>query len=111
MRAPGDDSNVARCFNYAQRMRGCPDRTQGPPNSSRHRGDTAGTPAAIVRGMAAIFALVFVPAVAAVLCTVGDIHGHLTFTSVAAASVFIALLGGLLVGLFRLAHQWDEPTH
>jgi hypothetical protein len=61
--------------------------------------------------MAAIFALVFVPAVAAVLFMLGDIHGHLSVTSVAATGMFVALLGGLLAGLFRLARQWDGSTH
>ncbi|HET9989775.1 MAG TPA: hypothetical protein VFQ65_14685 [Kofleriaceae bacterium] len=55
----------------------------------------------------------FVPAVAAVLFMVGDIHGHLSVTSIAATVMFLALLGGLVTGLFRLARQWDEdePAH
>lgn len=61
--------------------------------------------------MAAIFALVFVPAVAAVLVMLGDIHGHMSFTTIAATLTFLALIGGLITGLFRLAHQWDAPTH
>lgn len=61
--------------------------------------------------MAAIFALVFVPAVAAVLFMLGDIHGHLTASSIAATVIFVGLLTGLLTGLFRLARQWDESTH
>jgi hypothetical protein len=61
--------------------------------------------------MAAILALVFVPAVAAILFMIGNIHGHLSVTSVAATVIFLALLGGLLTGLFRLARQWDESTH
>ncbi|HEY6038469.1 MAG TPA: hypothetical protein VIV58_29505 [Kofleriaceae bacterium] len=61
--------------------------------------------------MAAIFALVFVPAVAAVLFMLGDVHGHLSFASVSATVIFVGLLTGLLTGLFRLARQWDESTH
>ena len=61
--------------------------------------------------MAAIFALVFVPAVAAVLFMLGDIHGHLSVTSIAATVIFLGLLTGMLTGLFRLARQWDESTH
>lgn len=61
--------------------------------------------------MAAIFALVFVPAVAAVLFMLGDVHGHVSFTTFAASLTFCALIGGLITGLFRLAHQWDAPTH
>ena len=65
----------------------------------------------MVQGMAAIFALVFVPAVAAVLFMLGDIHGHFSVTSVAATTIFLGLLVGLITGLFRLARQWDETTH
>jgi hypothetical protein len=61
--------------------------------------------------MAAIFALVFVPAVAAILFMLGDIHGHMSFTTFAATMTFFALIGGLITGLFRLARQWDAPTH
>lgn len=61
--------------------------------------------------MAAIFALVFVPALAAVLFMLGDVHGHMSFTTLAATLTFFALIGGLITGLFRLAHQWDAPTH
>ncbi len=57
--------------------------------------------------MAAVFALVFVPAVVALMCLFG-MHGALTFGTVAAAGVFIALLVGLLAGLFRLTHAWED---
>ena len=60
--------------------------------------------------MAAIFALVFVPAVAALLFMLGDVHGHLTFATIAATLTFVGLLGGLLTGLFRLAGQWDSSS-
>ena len=58
--------------------------------------------------MAAVFALIFVPAVAAFACMFGDIHGHVSFSAVAATLVFTALLVGLLTGLFRLAHKWED---
>ena len=58
--------------------------------------------------MAAVFALIFVPAVAAILCMVGDINGHGSFVTIAATGTFLALITGLLVGLFRLAHQWES---
>jgi hypothetical protein len=68
----------------------------------------AGTTYALLPDMAAIFALIFVPAVAAVLCMLGDAHGHLSLTTVAATTMFLALITGLIVGLFRLAQGWDE---
>jgi hypothetical protein len=61
--------------------------------------------------MAAIFALVFVPAVAAVLFLLGDLNGHVSISTVAASAVFVALLVGLLAGLFRMSRAWDDETH
>jgi hypothetical protein len=61
--------------------------------------------------MAAIFALVFVPAVLAVLVMLGDIHGHMSVSTLAASLTFCALIAGLITGLFRLARQWDATTH
>ena len=84
---------------------------QVPPDLTNQRRRNGGTAAAIAHDMAAIFALVFVPAVAAVLFMLGDIHGHFSVASIAATGIFLALLVGLLTGLFRLARQWDESTH
>jgi amino acid transporter len=61
--------------------------------------------------MAAIFALVFVPALAAVLFLVGNLQGHLTLAGVAAGATFVALITGILTGLFRMSRAWDEDTH
>jgi hypothetical protein len=58
--------------------------------------------------MAAVFALVFVPALAAVLLMLGMNHGAPSFSTVVPATVFVGLAAGLLVGLFRLAHDWEE---
>lgn len=69
-----------------------------------------GTARAEECGMAAIFALIFVPALAAVLFMIGGVHGHLSFSTGLAATVFVALATGLLTGLFRLAHSWDEES-
>lgn len=74
-------------------------------------GPSAGTTGAMVRDMAAIFALVFVPALAAVLFLLGDLHGHVSFTSIAAAGMFLALVAGLITGLFRMSRVWDDDTH
>jgi hypothetical protein len=68
----------------------------------------AGTAYATTMVMAAVFALIFVPALAAVLCMFGDIHGHLSFSTIAAGSMFVALITGLLGVLFRLARQWED---
>lgn len=61
--------------------------------------------------MAAIFALVFVPAFAAVLFVLGDLHGHMSLSSIAAAGMFVALVAGLIAGLFRMSRVWDDDTH
>ncbi|MEP6860314.1 MAG: hypothetical protein ABJE66_06830 [Deltaproteobacteria bacterium] len=84
---------------------------QGMRLRSLRRLVSPGTTAAVVRGMAAIFALVLVPALAAILCVLGDGHGHLSLSTIAATLTFFVLIGGLLTGLFRLARQWDAPTH
>jgi hypothetical protein len=62
--------------------------------------------------MAAVFALVFVPALASVLFMVGLVRGGLSFATFAASTVFVALATGMLIGLFRLARHWEEeePT-
>ncbi|MBS1118201.1 MAG: hypothetical protein H6Q90_429 [Deltaproteobacteria bacterium] len=62
--------------------------------------------------MAAVFALVFVPALAATLCIMGMFQGGVSFGSALAAAVFLALSTGMVTGLFRLAHKWEdeEPT-
>jgi hypothetical protein len=59
------------------------------------------------RVMAAVFALIFVPALAAALCILGGIHGHVSFATIAAGSLFLVLTGGLLGVLFRLSRQWE----
>jgi hypothetical protein len=56
--------------------------------------------------MAAVFALVFVPALAAVLC-LGGAHGHASFATIAAGGMFITLVAGVLGVLFRLSRQWE----
>jgi amino acid transporter len=61
----------------------------------------------MLAGMAAVFALIFVPAIAAILCMLGEVHGHLSLATVAATTTFLALIIGLLTGLFRLARQWE----
>ncbi len=63
--------------------------------------------------MAAIFALVFVPALGGVLFMLGGLHGQLTFGAVSATLMFIALAFGALGGLFKMSRAWDadETAH
>lgn len=62
--------------------------------------------------MAAVFALVFVPGLAAVLFMLGGNQGQLSFGSAFAATVFVALAAGIFTGLLRLTRQWEDekPT-
>lgn len=60
--------------------------------------------------MAAVFALVFVPGLAAVLFMLGLTGSGMTLATGAAAFVFVALATGLIAGLFRLAHTWEDEV-
>jgi hypothetical protein len=62
--------------------------------------------------MAAVFALVFVPGLAAVLFMLGGSQDHLSLSSAFATAMFFALVAGLFTGLVRLAHRWEDekPT-
>lgn len=63
--------------------------------------------------MAAIFALVFVPALAAVgFMILSAAQGELTFGTALATAMFAMLAMGVFYGLLKMARQWDaEPTH
>ena len=72
----------------------------------------SGTTRAEDDGMAAVFALIFVPTLAAVLFMLGGLDGSLSFSTGLATAVFVSLAIGILVGLFRLVHAWDgESPH
>jgi hypothetical protein len=58
--------------------------------------------------MAAIFALIFVPALAAMLFMLGLLHGNPSLASCAAVAIFVTLAMGVFVGLLRLMRQWEE---
>ena len=62
--------------------------------------------------MAAVFALIFVPGLAAVLFMLGTNQGQLSFATAAAATVFVALATGIFMGLLRLSRTWEDekPT-
>lgn len=55
--------------------------------------------------MAAIFALVFVPCLFAVIFMIGSATASVAV--IAATTIFVALATGMLTGLFRLAHSWE----
>lgn len=59
--------------------------------------------------MAAIMALIFVPALAAVGLMVMTNLG--TPAAVLAATTFALLAGGLFGGLFKLARTWENEAH
>ncbi|MFT3697149.1 MAG: hypothetical protein QM831_28665 [Kofleriaceae bacterium] len=62
--------------------------------------------------MAAIFALVFVPAIGAVLFMLGGLHGQLSLGTLAATTMFVALCVGAIGGLFKMSREWDaEEQH
>jgi hypothetical protein len=75
--------------------------------TSRER---AGTPPAHDRGMAAVFALVFLFALASILLFVKSL-GAVTFGTALAAGLFIALASGVFLALYRMAKQWEGSHH
>lgn len=58
--------------------------------------------------MAAIFALVFVPALFGVLFMVGLARDGMSWSTGVATAIFVALAAGLFTGLFRLTRQWED---
>jgi hypothetical protein len=74
--------------------------------------DRAGTRDAERSAMAAVMALIFVPALAAVLIMLGDLHGQLSISTILATVVFVALTIGVTTGAFKMFRQWDhEPPN
>lgn len=59
--------------------------------------------------MAAVFALVFLFALASTVLFVKTL-GTLTLTTALAGLFFVALAAGVFVGLFRLAKQWEHEA-
>jgi hypothetical protein len=60
--------------------------------------------------MAAVFALVFVPGLAATLFMLGALQGTVSFATAFAAFVFAALAAGIFVGLFKLSRKWESEA-
>lgn len=70
----------------------------------------AGTPSADPASMAAVFALVFLFALASSLLFVKSL-GAATFGTVLAGALFVALASGVFVGLYRMAKRWEGGHH
>ena len=58
--------------------------------------------------MAAVMALVFVPALAAALLMLGTLHGGVALSTVMAIGVFLALSVGMVFGLLKLSRTWEN---
>jgi hypothetical protein len=67
-----------------------------------------GMPVATRPRMAAVFALVFLFVVASIGLMVKALPGGMTFGTVAMILAFIAMAGGVFVGLFNLARKWED---
>jgi hypothetical protein len=57
--------------------------------------------------MAAIMALIFMPAVLAIVFTVMSNFGHSPGTTVASVA-FVALALGMCLSLFKMARRWED---
>jgi hypothetical protein len=57
--------------------------------------------------MAAVFALVFLFAVASIALLGPVFVGQLSLVSLVAFGLFVALAGGVFVGCFRMARTWE----
>jgi len=68
---------------------------------------------AISPGMAAVFALVFLFALASTSLFIKSL-GELTFGTAFVGAMFLALAAGIFVGLFKMAKGWEGeagPEH
>ena len=67
-------------------------------------------PAAIRPSMAAVFALVFLFALASATLFLKVLSGA-SFGTILAGIAFLALASGVFIGLYRMAKRWeDEPV-
>jgi hypothetical protein len=60
--------------------------------------------------MAAVMALVFVPALAALALMFGTTRGELTLGSALAMTCFTMLAAGVFYGLFRMTRKWESES-
>ena len=88
-------------------------RAQAVLETSAGSEKSAGTRRATHRLMAAVMALIFVPALAAVLLMLGDLHGQMSISTILATVTFVALASGVIGGTMRMFRRWDheEPHH
>jgi hypothetical protein len=70
----------------------------------------AGTPAARVLRMAAVFALVFLFVLASGGVLISTMLDGASFASVFALATFLALASGVFVGLFKMARRWESEA-
>jgi hypothetical protein len=61
--------------------------------------------------MAAVFALVFVPALASIALMLATARGELGFGTAMAMISFVMLASGVFYGLLRLTRQWEETKN
>ena len=64
----------------------------------------------MTRPMAAVFALVFLPALAATGLMIQVVRGDLSPASSMAGMTFIGLAVGVFYGLFRMARRWERDA-
>jgi cytochrome c biogenesis protein CcdA len=96
----------------ARRLRAAPSRDASPAHLRRHPHHLRRHVTRMHHAtMAAVFALVFLPALAAAGFMFKVVQGDLSFATAMAGMIFIALAGGTFFGLFRMARKWEnEPT-
>ena len=69
--------------------------------------DTGGTPIANAKVMAAVFALILLPAIAATGFMFKVVQGDLSFATAIAGITFFMLAGGVFLGVLRMSRTWD----
>jgi hypothetical protein len=60
--------------------------------------------------MAAVFALVFIPALASACLMFKVVQGDVSLASAMAGATFIALAAGIFYGVLRMARQWENEA-
>jgi hypothetical protein len=60
--------------------------------------------------MATVFALIFLPALAAIGLMALTTTGDTTLASYAALACFITLTSGMFLGLFKMMKRWEDES-
>jgi hypothetical protein len=84
--------------------------TQAMRDSGLRNTVSRGMTLATASGMAAVMALVFVPALAALGFMFGTTRGNLTFGTGLAMMCFAMLAAGVFYGLFRMTRKWENEA-